>query len=207
MSGNPRRLHALSAERNREPILAVLRRVLPESGLVLEIGAGSGQHAAYFSSQLPRLTWQPTDVDAALLGSIDAWRGRHGRSSQREALLPDCECESWPVDMADAIYNANTIHISPWPVALGLLHGAGLHLRDGGPLILYGPFMLVGVHTAPSNARFDAQLKSMDPRFGVRDLDAVEAAAAPHGLVLDERVKMPPTTRSSSSVALRGKPP
>lgn len=191
MSGAARRFHVPAAERNREPILAVLRRVLPSRGLVLEVGAGSGQHAAFFSSALPGLTWQPTDADPAALGSIDAWRGEHGPSDQRDALLLDCAAGSWPVGTVDAIYNANTIHISPWPVALGLLRGAGRHLRDGAPLVLYGPFALGGVHTAPSNARFDADLRAMDPRFGVRDLDAVEAAAAPHGVVLDERVEMP----------------
>jgi SAM-dependent methyltransferase len=183
------RRHAPAAERNREPILAVLRRVLPARGSVLEVASGTGQHVAHFAAALPGVTWQPSEIDPDLHRSIVAWT-RH-LPNVRPPLRLEATSEPWPVHDIDALFNANLIHIAPWEVCLGLLRGAGRHLVPGGLLVVYGPFRIAGRHTADSNAAFDRQLRETDPRWGVRDLEAVGAAAADQGLALDERVPMP----------------
>jgi hypothetical protein len=180
-----------AAERNKQPILEVLRRYFPARGHVLEVASGSGQHAAFFAAQLPGLTWQPSELDPQLRASIAAW--------VEEAALPNLlapraldVCESdWGVGQVDAIFNANMIHIAPWECCLGLLAGAGRQLRAGGVLALYGPFRLNGAHTAPSNAEFDASLRARDARWGVRDCEEVVAQAERHGLTLEAREPMP----------------
>lgn len=183
------RLHAPAAERNRGPILEVLARVLPASGTVLEVASGTGQHVAHFAAALPGLTWQPTEIDGAMSASIVAWT--RGLANVRPPIRLDVCAASWPVGTLDALYCANMIHIAPWAACLGLVAGASRHLRTGGLLVLYGPFRIGGAHTAPSNAQFDADLRARDPEWGVRDLEAVDQAAAAHGLVLAERVAMP----------------
>ncbi len=178
-------------ERNKLPILAVLQRVLPTTGTVLEIASGSGQHAAFFSAHFPTLKWIPSDVADAHLRSIADY--------VKESALPNLSLplsinvleEDWGVRLVDAIFNANLIHIAPWECTEGLLRGAAKTLRSGGTLILYGPFRIGGVDTSPSNAAFDADLKSRDPRWGVRDLEAVTDTAQRYGLTLRERVAMP----------------
>lgn len=188
----PRR-HAPAAERNREPILGVLRRVLPPRGVVLEIASGTGQHVAHFASALPALVFQPSDRDDQDFASITAWCADGGVQNVRDPLVLDVTSDPWPetVGTVDAVFNANMIHIAPWEACLGLLRGAGAHLAPGGVLVTYGPYKLGGVHTAPSNEAFDLDLRARDPRWGVRDLDDVARVAAAHGLVLEERVAMP----------------
>jgi hypothetical protein len=183
------RAHWPAAERNREPILAVLRRVLPAQGDVLEIASGSGQHAAYFSPALPALRWQPSEADEALHASIRAWATEGGQVLP--VLRLDVTEEPWPVGCYDAIFNANMIHIAPFEVCDALLRGAAAHLNPGAPLVLYGPFKLDGRHTAESNAAFDARLRGEDARWGVRDLEVVQELAAKYGLGFEERVEMP----------------
>lgn len=183
--------HAPATLRNREPILAVLDRVLPEAGLVLEIASGTGEHATYFASRLPGLTWQPTDRDAAALDSIAAWTAERAATNVLPPLLLDVCASVWPVGSADAMFCANMIHIAPWEAALGLLRGAGRILPAGGVLVLYGPFMIDHRHTAPSNAAFDDSLRARDPAWGVRDLGEVSEVARTHGLQLLERIEMP----------------
>ncbi|PKN58737.1 MAG: SAM-dependent methyltransferase [Deltaproteobacteria bacterium HGW-Deltaproteobacteria-14] len=187
---DPRRF-APATDRNKEPILSVLREVLPEMGLVLEIAAGTGQHAAFFAPHFPGLRWQPTDRDADSLASIAAWRDTAAAPNLLPPLRLDAAADAWPVGRADAIFNANMIHISPWAACLGLLRGAGRTLEAGGPLVLYGPYMLDGEHTAPSNAAFDASLRGRDPAWGVRDLADVRAAAEGAGLAFVRRIAMP----------------
>lgn len=182
--------HAPAAERNRDPILAVLRRVLPArpGALVLEVASGSGQHAVHFAAALPHLRWQPSDQDPVARDSVAAWRAEAGLDN----LLPPLSLDvrgPWPVQAADAIFCANMIHISPWACTLALLSGAAAVLPPGSPLVLYGPYRRGGAHTAPSNAAFDASLRSRDPSWGVRDLEAVVAQA--RGFALDEVVEMP----------------
>jgi len=185
------RRHAPAAERNREAILDVLRRVLPARGAVLEIASGTGQHVAHFAAALPDLTWQPSDRDDGDFESIVAWTEHAAVSNVRPPLLLDVTAEAWPVATVDAVCNANMIHISPWHTCLGLMRGAGLHLARDGVLVLYGPYRIAGAHTAPSNAAFDADLRARDPSWGVRDLEAVAEVAAAHGLDLAEHVTMP----------------
>lgn len=182
---------APAAERNREPILAVLRRVLPAQGLVLEIASGTGQHAEHFARHLPRVQWQPTDTDADALASIAAWRREAALPNLRPPLELDVTRQPWPVEVADAIFCANMLHIAPWRACEGLLEGAGRVLPPGGRLVLYGPFRIGGRHTAESNAAFDETLRARNPEWGVRDLDAVATLAAAQGLAHVEAVPMP----------------
>ncbi len=178
-----------SSERNKQPILDVLRRVLPPSGTVLEIAGGSGQHAVFFSENLPGITWLSTDIDDERLASIRAWREDSSCSNLLEPRRLDVLDDDWNIGMVDVVLSANMVHITPWECCLGLLAGARRHLTPGGLLIFYGPFRVAGDHTAPSNAAFDENLRGRDPSWGIRDLEAIRDAAK--GLVLDERVEMP----------------
>lgn len=177
--------------RNRAPILAVLREVLPASGLVLEIASGTGEHAVFFAEHLPGITWQPTDRTPEALASIAAHRALAGLANLREPLVLDAATADWPVAQADAVVSINMIHIAPWAAAEGLVSGAARRLVPGGLLFLYGPFMEGGRHTGPRNEAFDRSLRERDPAWGVRDLDAVVALAQRAGLALERRVGMP----------------
>jgi hypothetical protein len=183
------RRHAGAAERNREPILRVLRDVLPERGLVLEVASGTGQHVAHFAAALPLLTFQPSELDRALHASIAAWT--RGLPNVLPPLAIDAASDAWPVAPLAAIFNANMIHIAPWQVCQGLLRGAGRHLGAHGVLVMYGPYRIGGQHTAESNAAFDQRLRDSDPCWGVRDLEAVREAASEQGLALEQRFQMP----------------
>ncbi|RKR38058.1 DUF938 domain-containing protein [Paraburkholderia sp. BL17N1] len=185
------RQHSPSAERNREPILAVLRAVLPANGRVLEIASGTGQHAIWFARAMPGLDWQPSDADADARASIGAWVAHEGLTNVRAALALDVHQPDWGVDTLDAVVCINMIHISPWSAAQALFAGAGRRLVDGGVLYLYGPYKRGGAHTSPSNDAFDRQLRSRDPEWGVRDMEEVVALGASVGLVCDEPIAMP----------------
>ena len=192
---------APATHRNREPILEVLARWLPEPARVLEIASGTGQHAVFFAERLPYLTWLPTDRDPESLPSITAWIAEAGRdrieagaaANVEPPRVLDAARPDWPDAVApvDAVFNANMIHIAPWPVAEGLLAGAGRALREGGLLLLYGPFRVGGAHTSPSNAAFDESLRARDPSWGVRDLEIVVEIAAAAGLVHRETNELP----------------
>jgi SAM-dependent methyltransferase len=187
---------APAAERNAEPIRAVLERVLPASGLVLEIASGTGQHAVTMARAFPHLRWQPSDPDPLARESIAAWRDEAGPANLLAPVRLDVMDEVWPVAAADAVVCINMIHIAPWECALGLFRGAGRVLPVGGVLYLYGPYRFHGAFTAESNAAFDASLRARDPAWGVRDLDDIEPALAAHGLVLEETVAMPANNHS-----------
>jgi SAM-dependent methyltransferase len=191
-----RRAHAPATERNREPILAVLSRVLPPAGLVLEVSSGTGEHAAYFTAALPYLTWQPTDRDDRALQSIAAHRAAAGLGNLLPPLPLDASSSDWPVARADAVVCINMIHIAPWAACQGLMAGAARTLPPGGVLYLYGPYKEGGEHTAESNRRFDLDLQLRDSSWGVRDLDEVVALATGHGLRHLETVTMPANNRS-----------
>ncbi len=184
-------LSSPATRRNRGPILEVLQRVLPARGLVLELASGTGEHAAWLAPRLPRLEWQPSDPDPMLRDSIAAWLAEVATGNLKPPLDIDARTETWPVPAADAVVCINMLHIAPWAVCQGLMRGAGRVLPDGGVLYLYGPYMLQGRHTAPSNRGFDHMLRSENPEWGVRDLDVVTAEAAAHRLALDETVPMP----------------
>ena len=185
------RQHRPHVARNRDPILDVLRRVLPARGLVLEIASGSGEHAVYFARALPTLTWQPTDPDAQALASIAAHRNAEGVANLRPPLKLDVTAERWPVEHADAVVCCNMIHIAPWAACEGLMAGAGRALPASGILYLYGPYKVGRRHTAPSNEAFDADLRARNPQWGIRDLDEVTALAERRNLVRVETVPMP----------------
>jgi hypothetical protein len=187
------RLSSPAAQRNRGPILEVLRRVLPSSGRVLEVASGSGEHVVFFARALPDLVWQPSDPDPASLDSIRAWTAHAKPSNVLPPLVLDVTRARWAysIDAVDAVVCINMIHIAPWEACLGLLYGCEQRLPPGGPLVLYGPFMRGGMHTAPSNAAFDASLRRQDPSWGVRDLDDVVREAALRGFVLEDVVEMP----------------
>jgi hypothetical protein len=182
---------APAAARNREPIAAVLREVLPASGTILEVASGTGEHAVHFASLWPGLRWQPSDPDADSIASIRAWREEAGLPNLLEPVLLDACAGSWPAAEADAILCINMVHISPWEATTGLMRGAGRLLAAGAPLILYGPYRRAGVPTAPSNEAFDASLRARDSQWGLRKLEAVEAEAGRYGLRLERVYEMP----------------
>ncbi len=189
--------HAPATERNRESILAVLRDVLPSAGVVLEVAAGSGEHAAFFAAQLPDLAWQPTDPDLENLASIAAHRDEAALANLRAPLRLDVTEAGWARDRAaDAVVCINMIHIAPWEACLGLLAGASALLPPGSPLYLYGPYREGGAFHAASNAEFDASLRDRDPRWGVRDLAEVTRAAEAAGFTRSSVIAMPANNHS-----------
>lgn len=181
---------APATERNRDAIVAVLRDALPSSGAVLEVASGSGEHAVHFAVAFPSLDWQPSDPDPAALASIAAWRAEADLPNLRPPIQLDA-ADDWPIAQADAILCINMTHIAPWEATLGLLNGAGASLPSGGLLYLYGPYIRDDVDTAPSNLAFDASLKDRDPRWGLRRLEDVAAAADAQSLRLDRLIDMP----------------
>lgn len=191
IAANDERQFSPAAERNKGPILDVLRRALPKSGLVLEIASGTGQHVAHFAANLPGLEWQPSDPNAACHASINGWVREARLDNVRPPLTLDAAQEPWPVEHADAIVCINMVHISPWAATEGLMQGAAKRLPPNGVLYLYGPYRRGGAHTAPSNAEFGASLKARNPEWGVRNLEDVTALAAAHGLDFVETVDMP----------------
>lgn len=187
------RQYSPSTIRNRDAILAVLQRVLPPRARVLEIASGTGEHAVHIARAMPEITWQPSDPDEAARSSIAAWIAAEGLSNVLPPLSIDVCDDMWVVDTEtfDAVVAINMIHISPWEATLGLMTGAAHLLPPGGVLYTYGAYKRGGRHTAPSNETFDAWLKQIDPRYGVRDLEAVEDAARARGLALRDIIEMP----------------
>lgn len=195
------RRFAPATERNRGPILDVLRTWLPDTGTVLEIASGTGEHVVHFAAACPQLTFQPSDPDAGNRDSISAWIAHAGVTNAEAPLDLDATTSPWPLQQAPAaILCINMVHISPWAATLGLMRNAGAALMTGGPLYLYGAFKRGGTHTAPSNVAFDESLRARNPSWGVRDLEAVLEAAADEGLALADIVPMP---ANNLSVVLR----
>ncbi len=194
------RLDAPAFHSNHRSIIAVLERYLTgKSGDAVEVGSGTGQHVIEFARQFPQLTWWPSDLSDVHLKSIEAWRGHSGLSNVRPPQRIDLSDPAWGEVMRDqggpgellAVFCANVIHIAPWPVAEGLIAGAGRCLCHGGMLFLYGPFKRDGHHTSESNEAFDASLRHGNPEWGVRDVEAIERFAGPAGLSLVEIAEMP----------------
>jgi SAM-dependent methyltransferase len=188
--------HAPATARNREPIRDVLARELPSRGSVLEIASGSGEHAVYFAREFPDVTWQPSDASESALASIAAWCAEAQLPNLLAPVALDVTSATWPVAHADAIVCINMVHISPWEATLGLFVGASRVVSPGALLYLYGPYRFGGVFTTASNAEFDRSLRDRDPRWGVRDVDELAAAAQVHGFVLRETVAMPANNHS-----------
>lgn len=188
-------LHSPAAERNREPILGVLERVLPARGLVLELASGTGQHAVHFAAARPGNVWQPSDPDARARASIAAYVTEAGLANLRPPIALDVEQLSWPLSAADAaalvaIVAINLVHIAPWSATLALMAGAGARLLLGGVLVTYGPYRIGGA-MAPSNEAFDADLRGRNPAWGVRALEDLAAEDARHHLVHEDTVALP----------------
>ena len=193
--------HSPAADRNKQPILEVLLRLLPPSGSALEIASGTGQHAAWFAAALPGWTWQPSDLGAESFDSITAWCTGAGVVNVLPPVRLDVLAPQWPADRKafaapfdrpfDAIFCANMIHIAPWASCAGLMRGAARHLAQGGALITYGPYLEADVPTSPGNLAFDDSLRQRDPEWGLRWREDVAAEAARAGLRLAERIAMP----------------
>lgn len=180
-----------AAERNQAPIAEVLRGVLPERGIVLEIASGTGQHVVHFARSFPALTWQPSDPDPDLRHAVALRVAQEALTNVLPPLDLDVLAASWPMTGADAIVCINMLHVAPWEACEALMRGASRLLRQDGMLCLYGPYRRSGLPTAASNEAFDTALRSQDPRWGLRRLEEVIAVAASHGLVSAEAVDMP----------------
>lgn len=191
MSDKP---HAPATERNRDPILAVLREHFADRALVLEIGSGTGQHAVYFAQALPHLVWQSSDRDENLPG-IRAWLDAAALPNTPVPLCLDVGTGPWPQQRFDAVFSANTLHIMGWPEVEHLFAGLSKVLSATGKLLVYGPFNSNGQYTSDSNAAFDRSLKATDPRRGLRDVEAVDALARRIGLRLEADIAMPANNR------------
>jgi len=185
------RLFSPSAERNKGPISEVLSQVLPERGVVLEVGSGTGQHVVQFAQAMPNLIWQPSERDTDCLRSIRAWLSVEALSNVRPPLHLDVNALHWPVASAAALVCINMLHIAPWPAAEALFSGCQSLLSGGGLMCLYGPFKREGRHTSPSNKDFDAFLRRQDPEWGVRDLDEVSGLADVKKFALLQTHEMP----------------
>jgi len=188
-----RKQYSPSAARNLEAITSVVQETFPRQGRVLEVASGSGQHVVALAEALPNVAWQPSDPDAAARGSIAAWIADTGRLNVEPPLAIDVTGADWEAAVAgpfDGIVCINMVHISPWAACRGLMRGAGATLAPGGLLYLYGAYRRGGRHTAPSNVEFDASLRLRNPRWGVRNLEDVEAEAMSNGLDLAQVIEM-----------------
>ena len=200
MTTRPQLRHSPAAERNQAPILTQLQRLLPDRGRLLEIAAGTGQHAVHCAAGLPGWTWQPTDPSTEALHSIAAWSAQTPSPGLLPPLQLDVLSDPWPIAGAgvcawDAVFCANLLHIAPWACCAALMQGAAHLLGAGGQLITYGPYLVAGVATSPGNLAFDADLRGRDPQWGLRWLHDVVAEATAAGLKLQEQAEMPAHNR------------
>lgn len=182
-----------AAERNKQPILKVLRQVLPDCGNALEIASGTGQHVAWFATSLPHWTWQPSDAQPSALNAIAARVAQQGLTNVRAPMLLDVMAPRWLPDDArfDLIFCANMLHIAPWATCAALMRGSTRHLTPGGQLITYGPYLENAVPTSDGNLAFDQSLRAQNPDWGIRSREDVAREAARVGLQLSARHAMP----------------
>ena len=187
--------YSAACERNREPILAVLREAFADRRRVLEIGSGTGQHAVHFAAGLPHLVWQPSERVENVPG-IRLWRDEAGLANLLAPIELDLNQDPWPDVRPDAVFSANTLHIISWSEVQTLLERIARILPAGGVLALYGPFNYSGQYTSASNASFDALLRARDPLSGIRNFEHVDALIRAHGLRLTQDVPMPANNRT-----------
>lgn len=196
----PPRLHSPAAERNRQPILEVLQQVLPPAGRALEIACGTGQHAVHFAAALPGWHWQPTDPDAAALASTAAWRADAALPNLAAPRRFDLLADRWPLaedaGPLDLVFVSNLLHISPWATCAALFQGAATALAAHGVVVVYGPFLVRDVPTAPGNVAFDGDLRQRNPAWGLRWLHDVVAVAAAAGFAEPQVIDMPANNRT-----------
>jgi len=188
------RPYAESCDENKQPILDVLKEVFCDSGKLLEIGSGTGQHAVYFSEHLPHLSWQPTEMEDQLAG-IKLWMQDTAHDRIQSPCILDVSDESWPFDNMDYAFTANTTHIVSWLHVIGMFKGVSKALKSGGQFAQYGPFNYNGQYTSESNARFDVWLKQRDPASGIRNFQNLEKLAADNDMVLVKDFEMPANNR------------
>ncbi|HHM04296.1 MAG TPA: DUF938 domain-containing protein [Gammaproteobacteria bacterium] len=193
MTKYPPKPFSEACERNKAPILELLRELFADRRAVLEIGSGTGQHAVHFAAALPHLTWHAADLPPHHEG-IRAWLEEAGLPNTRGPWPLDLR-GSWPEVEADAVFSANVLHIVSWALVENFFAGVGARLDRDGLLAVYGPFNYDGRFTSDSNARFEQWLKARDPLSGIRDFEAVNTLAAKAGLVLDRDVAMPANNR------------
>jgi SAM-dependent methyltransferase len=183
-----------ACERNKDPILGVLRTRFAASVDVLEIGSGTGQHAVHFARALPHLTWHPTE-QLAYLEDLAARVKLEGTPNVRAPTVLDVRQALWPVRAVDGVFTANTLHIMSWPEVAAAFRGIGGALAPGGVLCIYGPFRYDGGYTSESNREFDRMLQDRDPQSGLRDIRAVTDLAVQYGLRLDADHDLPANNR------------
>lgn len=186
--------YSAASERNREPILAVLREFFADRSHVLEVGSGTGQHAAQFAAALPQLTWQSSDREENLAG-IRAWLDEADLSNAPAPLTLDVANVPWPAGPFDAVFSANTLHIMAWPEVEAFFAALPHVVTGDAKLAIYGPFNVDGTFTSASNAAFDASLKSRAPHMGIRDVAAIDALARASGFALLDDIAMPANNR------------
>ena len=187
--------YAPACEKNKGPILDVLRRVFDDADDVLEIGSGTGQHAVWFAAGLPHLVWRPSDLPYCHAG-IDAWIEDARLDNVERPLALDVARRPWPIARAGGVFSANTAHFMHWTEVVAMFGGTAEVLPPGARFALYGPFARDGRHTSASNAAFDRSLRAYDPEMGVRDITELEHVAAEGGMVLEEDVAMPANNRT-----------
>ena len=183
--------HAPQADRSKGPIVEVLKRVLPDSGLALEVGSGTGQHITHFARQFPGVVWQPSDYDQVAVASIESYRREAKLENVREPLLLEVRKRIWGHGLLDVVLTINLLQVTAWFVCEGLFDGAKRHLGPAGVLFLYGPFRQDGGYTSADNARLDAALRSRNPDWGLRDIEAVVALGSVRNLMVEQAIDLP----------------
>jgi len=186
--------YSQSSENNKEPILGVLKEAFKDASLVLEIGSGTGQHAAWFAAGLPHLVWQPTDLPDNIPG-IKMWVDEAGLPNLKDPIVLNVADALWPVEKADGVFSANTLHIMSKPRVGCFFDGVEVVMREGGTLCIYGPFNYGGGYTSDSNKKFDGWLKGRDPESGIKDFEWVNSLAERAGLELVKDHEMPVNNR------------
>ena len=182
--------HSDACERNKGPILEILREAFAGCTSILEIGSGTGQHAVHFANEMPWLVWQPSERADAMPGL----RKRivyEGQKNLRAPVELDVTQPPWDVRRMDGVFSANTLHIMSWREIEVLFAGLPVILKPGAVLVIYGPFRYVGQYTSESNASFDEMLRTRDPESGIRDFEAVDALARGIGFALQADHPMP----------------
>ena len=183
-----------ACERNKDPILVVLKQHVPDQPHILEIASGTGEHGHYFCQQLPHIIWQPSDIDPRYQDSVVAWQHHQPLNNFLPPITLDMTDSKWssiPKNTINTMFNANMAHISPWAATVGMFQGADQILAPNGQLFIYGPFMIDGQHTAPSNSEFDANLKARNPHWGIRALEDLIALGEENSLAFEEKISMP----------------
>jgi cyclopropane fatty-acyl-phospholipid synthase-like methyltransferase len=183
--------HTPHADRSKGPLVEILRRVLPDTGIALEVGSGTGQHIVHFATAFPTLEWQPSDYDQVACASIDSYRREARMKNLREPLLLEVRQKVWGHGHLDAVIAIHLVHVTSWSVCEGLFDGARRHLRPGGVLFMQGPFKQGGGFDSPENARLDATLRDKNRDWGLRDLEAVAALGTARGLLVEQVIDMP----------------